>query len=1168
MTDQAGGDIIRIGLESNEVIAGLQKMHSGVLTLSNALEVLTSKSAREFGLRFQGAIGLVNDGIIDTLRLLQQVETKMVQIGGLKVAGVNHPIQGTSIDKPFGFVPAGGFQYPGRPDVPNYYPNRPPNEYSLGQQPYMGSGEMPGGQRIGFAAILSQQQPGNLLGGAGLLDFSTMGDDAKKAAFAEGGGPQAAEANDLKNKYANYNKLAEALRAHLKAAAETDKILEKLDAKAKRQVEFLQSLDTLREQAAESLPEVLHEQALVNGRSDPSYGDFSRFRAAPRTMYDDWRDSFALRNVREAAKLDAEANMPRYREQERLSQIYLSRAGNTTFEQIRQASMPTMYDEWRAAIARQNEQAASAYLPYIGGPTGVQNALNVNMGLAQSKLAEATAAFRTDRSPANEAAYKSAAAAVEDLKNKQKDLNEAARQLGQTTEQTGDKHKNFAEKLAATAEYAVRAFVIYQGAAMALRQVQQSLSQGMELERTQIEVGFISGKSATATTADFVEAARYGIGPSQAAAGLYTAAQTGADKAQMEAARQMTLLFGQDSFVNNLQEIQQSERRAAAVGQKFDLEQYKNFIATGVKMVSRPNEEYSDAYQLALEMQSTLGVDAARGGMGILNVVKATEQSPQIIANMIERFRIALEGDGSQDNRDALAKLGISASDTPGYFRAISSAATQATQAGDTERVDQIMRALVGGLAGPQTLVQARQIFTELDATLNGVNPKLADFNTLINGLNSSAQKATAEFKATWELFFANLGLVFFNSDIGKAITKGLGDASTGMQLVTETNPIQEKFAAMSDSERLKWLQDYLKENPDSPLKEITSKYTGLSGAGFDDITRNDFMGEVTRGVFFDDVTQESTMLFLKWLGEMLDKAAASSELGDEANRAWVQSFGQVGSTATAPGKNMPGLPSYEFGGFNTLTKGMDWDKLTADIKKYEDKLQKEVPGYELDRREVAFWDETRGYYRTVVGDNEAIRRAVEEQRDLMKQITGLFNVPAGGEVLIPFAALEAGFGPDYDGTSGGSTGNGAGRSFGRRGQKGSSSVKGSRGSSSKSAGGGKARSNAHSNVTDLGVHDSYPPPQGERDDPMDQALDFWLNDRKGLSRGQQADADRYQRQADAIAQMQVQVNITLHNRVTISGRTVIDATTQEMQNQLAQTRRGGGGAGAQALAN
>ena len=153
-------------------------------------------------------------------------------------------------------------------------------------------------------------------------------------------------------------------------------------------------------------------------------------------------------------------------------------------------------------------------------------------------------------------------------------------------------------------------------------------------------------------------------------------------------------------------------------------------------------------------------------------------------------------------------------------------------------------------------------------------------------------------------------------------------------------------------------------------------------------------------------------------------EAFYAAVFAEEQKRQQTPSLQDLLKGGRGPGQFVPVPPAApvppEFGGFGNLPPGIkteaDWNRFTESVRGFEKTLSAQVPGYIQNPKEVAFWDESLGSFRKLVGDSEAISLATKAIQENTTKIQGAFNVPAGGEALISFYAAQAGFVPNVGG--------------------------------------------------------------------------------------------------------------------------------------------------------
>lgn len=782
-------------------------------------------------------------------------------------------------------------------------------------------------------------------------------------------------------------------------------------------------------------------------------------------------------------------------------------------------------------------QAAAANAAQMAGPVstaglsgvGLQAGLNQNLGVAQAQLQNAVqASLMSGGGAPQQAAIQAAAQNVQGLQAQVAALNQV--QAAQTST-TAASTSQFARHALGIAE----TIVIYQGLRLAVDTARQSIEQSLLIQATTARAGYISGQGAGGTQEDFMAAARYGVTPTQAAPGIIAGAQTGADSATKEQARQLALVFGNDQYVNGIQELQQVQLRADSVGLKHV--DTLGYLAQAYKTMPQTMEQYFDALQLGIELQSTFGLSAEKSGLAILGITKATEQSPEQIANIFERVRIRLDPNTQTgtDTRKSLARFGIEGGDTATMLREIASQVAGYARTGDTKSADALLGSLVGGLPGPQTLRELREVMVSFDASVRHATEPLADWGKLVGDVGATGETSFKKLKSSWDLLLGSL-----------SNTKPISDAANffaeGFNRITNSLNATDALKSMTEGERVNMMSQFVKETGGGSLGNLFDVKNGQ-------LVPNQNALQLAKPGWFDNSnvvfdrlgvasaektgSRGDTNRFAPDWQSFLDWVAAGKPAGAGEKKQKDDLYAPV-----QPGRGMLGLGVVppEFGGFQDLPKGTDWNKFTADIAKYTTQLQKEVPGYQIHPMQVAFWDAEKGHWRQVNGDAEAIRRAMADQTDVLKQISGVFNVPAGGEVMVPFFALQAGFVPStgYKGPNANSLGTGgSGPGYG---------PDGSGGSAYDRLSGLLADSHPRSGREHAPVIGGGRSASGVAASRMPAILDSAPGGGRGYV-----------------------IPITLHtrNQISINGKLIYDEMLHQMQRELSAQRRGfGGGSG------
>src|SRR3990167_5300789 len=530
--------------------------------------------------------------------------------------------------------------------------------------------------------------------------------------------------------------------------------------------------------------------------------------------------------------------------------------------------------------------------------------------------------------------------------------------------------------------------VIWEGLRVAQSVLRGMVEEMLRLESVQARVGFISGQGLGQTAQEFAQAARYGITPAQAGPGAITAAQLRLGAADQQRAAHIALVFGADQYNNALQELYQTQIVSTAAGVKKV--QVMDCLATAFKTAPGDVESYFDALQKGILISSYLGLSAEQAAIAILNISKATEQAPEATATTLQ---YAIQRLARPEIQERVSKYGIEAGTPAQMLREVAAEVDRLVSSGNTERARRLLEEITGGLQGPQRLLQLQVAFQTLNDAFRAGQQPLGDYNDFLKGVTDTGVTAFARLDAAARADLITLGMTAQQTNtlglIGQTILYG------GIGLPFGKSPIP------------------------SALKLLEGPAGGIA----------DFLDTASQARTFEQQTGKQAYLnqggalglggmpvlimnpeFKRWLDNANNPIAMERSWAADAAR-WQA---QADFYNPPPGKGQLTFPEPpEFGGFQTFPKGQDWDQFRSLVRKYETQIQAEVPGYTLDRQQVAFWDETTKHYRTLIGDTNAIRFATEEQRKLMaEQITGVFNIPDSGRALVAFYALQQGYVP------------------------------------------------------------------------------------------------------------------------------------------------------------
>jgi len=630
------------------------------------------------------------------------------------------------------------------------------------------------------------------------------------------------------------------------------------------------------------------------------------------------------------------------------------------------------------------------------------------------------------------------------------------------------------------------------------------LEEIMRMESAQARADFISGDTMGDVLTSATLSARYGINTQQAVPGIIAAGQLNSTPQQQQQARQLSLVFGADEYANALQELYQVQVRSNAVG--LDHVQVMDFIASAYKSAPGNLETYFDALQQGIQLSQDLGLSAEQAGLAILNISKATEQTPETTATLLSSVIIRLRNEETQKN---LKGYGIETATPSVMLRDIADEVDNLVSSGNVERARELLMELTSGLQAPGRALQLQVAFQELSRSFSQSNANLSDFNTLLENVGDTGQTAFQQLAAGVQVYFDSL--ILANAETGTFLERLLRIWAGGPEAIAVIYSGLEDLArgagGMLNAQAL--IVQYEAETGQSAYRDVTPRGGGGRGG---------------RGPNPNGPEALMTDEFYAWLRA---QEGTISGADSQSNAAWAARMQGLAGFYNPPQKGLPAIPPPpEFGGFQNLPEGADWDEFRASVRKYEQMIQEQVPAYELDRREVAFYDEATDSYRTMIADLNAIRFATDEQRKLMQQqITGVFNVPAGGEALVAFFALTQGFIPDYL-----SPGRGA-------------SDIGAAGEAEREKSTAVSRSTAGPRTGGRKVSGRINPIIFDRDD-LDRDLGIMSDMPRGsgnaLSRSDRAWAERYTRQAEAYQSGRLgSMNVTNNIRVILDSRVI-----------------------------
>lgn len=592
-----------------------------------------------------------------------------------------------------------------------------------------------------------------------------------------------------------------------------------------------------------------------------------------------------------------------------------------------------------------------------------------------------------------------------DVNRLNKEIDETKKSLGGASGE-GDKFNNVLGRIAARVVVFTAIFEAFRIGAQVIRDM---VDESLRLEDVSARVGFINGQSPAATGFQFQQAAAYGISPEQAGPGIISGAQLGATSEDMENASKSAMVFGPDTYNNALNEIIQTRLRAQSLG-TTEISQL-DFIATAYKNVANSTgsaaaayEIYSDSLQQGYQLAGQFGTSVQAMGLAIAHTSMVTEQGPEQTSTLYQSILSKL---GNKDTQKRLKPFGIEEGDPNDMIRQINGVVGQLQSRGNRqEDIQKLMEAVQGGGLGSYARVRQMTIaFDDIGKAIDNVNPKLEDFEKGLAGISETGVTKINQLTAAWHVFLATVA----DTSVFKGTLTGITDVITAATSMLASGPIWSSMSPDEQKATLKKFEDQ------TGAKTTTTNFLGLESVR-PHVVVTDEMRAAAGGAggvaqLAADSVLNKFILEENFKKENADRLSTSGNAYD-----YMMGGNNLPGGAKVPGGDVDidaagfGEPGPDFGGFQTFSKGMNWDAFVASTRKYEGQIDG-LGGYELDQKQYQYYDESTGLFRSLLADSNAIRFATEEQRKLMAQaFTGTFNVPSGGR--IPFAALLAGFGP------------------------------------------------------------------------------------------------------------------------------------------------------------
>lgn len=573
-----------------------------------------------------------------------------------------------------------------------------------------------------------------------------------------------------------------------------------------------------------------------------------------------------------------------------------------------------------------------------------------------------------------------------------------------------------------------RSFILWTTLRTAVRIIKEYTERFAELEAVMTRVAFAAEKSADQVRASLasqsIVAARYGVSHADIAPAALFMAQTGIDSGTRAVAAEIARVFGPRQYANILEEVYQTQRRAANAG--LEHVEILDYLATafrevpvGVKLAGRELEVYFDALQYGIELAPKFGLSVEKSALVIARSAAVSERGVQMMATSYSALTEKIARDPA--TREYLGRLGIQYETTAEGVRKVVDAFQALQAVGDDEGVIRLLSAILGGtLQSPARLNEARVLLMAL-SEFEASSESLASFEKLSEGVANTFKQAFTEIQSSWDALLTAMALAFESSGVGKLIMGWLrGQAGWMRSIATGMSgrSAVEQFAARGELDQL--VADFKRQTG----LDISVR-PGLNGLMIvPQPTAAQAREAFERGTVGGQPVGMTTRLGPEMLATYLTGTAAPFR--ESAGEYITRRFYEFAlEKAEGEGKEPPAGPAVPPGGgliqtepppeVERLLRLPEGIGLNRFIEVYQQELRKleAIPDYFKDeeRTLIAMMDAQNQYIRTQSlnsqAASEALRLLEEEARraaDAMSMFGGLETLPEG----VTFEQFEA----------------------------------------------------------------------------------------------------------------------------------------------------------------
>lgn len=332
----------------------------------------------------------------------------------------------------------------------------------------------------------------------------------------------------------------------------------------------------------------------------------------------------------------------------------------------------------------------------------------------------------------------------------QEDINAAKKAqdgLNDSTDQFGDMLGRIATRIAIYT-------AIYGAIQLVSSAVKEFAANLLELNDVSARTSFINGQSQNDVQGQFAQAAKYGVAPQQAGAGILTGAQLNTSPEQQKQAGQLAEIFGTGEYSNALLGLNRIQAQVNATGLQHV--EVMDFIAQSYKTMPGTLGDYFGALQHGIDLNAQFGVSAEAMGLAI---EKASTGTGQSVDNISVIFQSILSKIGTPATQKALQQEGIGAGSPQEVVAQINAKYQDLLAAGDRAGIQKFGESIQGGgIGGYSRTENLPVVFAAINDALNGGNANLAKFDDLLTRVSGTGVTKINQMTAAWQSFLLALG--------------------------------------------------------------------------------------------------------------------------------------------------------------------------------------------------------------------------------------------------------------------------------------------------------------------------------------------------------------------------------------------------------------------------